>query len=149
MRGLRGHFSGHPLDDNVDNWYVLILFSPIGHVFNTLLNIIAESSTVALNNCNLWFLAYTLHIDMLTIIPQDLQSTGQLAQLSWEDSPTGPRHAPVWTSICKRMSLQTSSPPITHITQFLEQRSAKVPVHTSISLERQRRKLPSNHSTRS
>ncbi|KAJ7651477.1 hypothetical protein DFH06DRAFT_544304 [Mycena polygramma] len=31
----------------------------------------------------------------------DLQSKGQLASLSWQDSTSGPKSAPTWTSICK------------------------------------------------
>ncbi|KZT08620.1 uncharacterized protein LAESUDRAFT_811235 [Laetiporus sulphureus 93-53] len=30
-----------------------------------------------------------------------LQSKELLSQLSWEESFTGPRHAPEWTSVCK------------------------------------------------
>ncbi|KAI0925970.1 hypothetical protein AcW1_008256 [Taiwanofungus camphoratus] len=30
-----------------------------------------------------------------------LQSQNQLSLLSWEESTTGPQHAPEWTSICK------------------------------------------------
>ncbi|KAI0652338.1 hypothetical protein C8Q79DRAFT_1005546 [Trametes meyenii] len=30
-----------------------------------------------------------------------LQEQGKLTSLSWEDSPTGPRHAAEWTSKCK------------------------------------------------
>lgn len=31
----------------------------------------------------------------------DLQSKGQLATLSWQDSISGPKSAPVWTCLCK------------------------------------------------
>ncbi|KAJ6541930.1 hypothetical protein B0H19DRAFT_958983 [Mycena capillaripes] len=30
-----------------------------------------------------------------------LQSKGKLAALSWQDSTSGPKSAPTWTSICK------------------------------------------------
>ncbi|KAJ7790781.1 hypothetical protein B0H14DRAFT_2535342 [Mycena olivaceomarginata] len=30
-----------------------------------------------------------------------LQSKGQLAALSWQDSTSGPKSAPTWTCICK------------------------------------------------
>ncbi|KAF8208422.1 hypothetical protein K438DRAFT_1573727, partial [Mycena galopus ATCC 62051] len=30
-----------------------------------------------------------------------LQSKGQLAALSWEESTSGPKSAPTWTCICK------------------------------------------------
>ncbi|KAI1794011.1 hypothetical protein LXA43DRAFT_999340 [Ganoderma leucocontextum] len=30
-----------------------------------------------------------------------LQNTGRLTALSWKDEFSGPRHDPVWTSICK------------------------------------------------
>ncbi|KAJ7922853.1 hypothetical protein B0H13DRAFT_1603321, partial [Mycena leptocephala] len=41
----------------------------------------ADDGTVALNNY--------------------LQSKGRLAALSWQDSTSGPKSAPTWTSICK------------------------------------------------
>ncbi|KAJ7755075.1 hypothetical protein DFH07DRAFT_500860 [Mycena maculata] len=35
------------------------------------------------------------------VLSTDLQSKGQLAALSWQDSISGPKSTPVWTCLCK------------------------------------------------
>jgi len=54
--------------------------------------------TVALNNCTsstrpTYLLILTVDID--------LQKSGHLALLSWDDRTEGPQHAPIWTCTCK------------------------------------------------
>jgi len=41
------------------------------------------------------------NIEATVLLNNYLQSTNQLAQLSWEESTSGPNHAPEWTSVCK------------------------------------------------
>ena len=38
---------------------------------------------------------------LLTCDPTDLQSVGKASSVSWQESLAGPKHAPVWTCVCK------------------------------------------------
>ncbi|KIK07334.1 hypothetical protein K443DRAFT_129329 [Laccaria amethystina LaAM-08-1] len=38
---------------------------------------------------------------VLTCDSTDLQSLGKASSVSWQESLSGPKHAPVWTCVCK------------------------------------------------
>ncbi|TFK94962.1 hypothetical protein K466DRAFT_593063 [Polyporus arcularius HHB13444] len=41
------------------------------------------------------------NLDGTVALNNYLQNIGKATSLSWEDKPTGPRHAVEWTSVCK------------------------------------------------
>ncbi|KAJ6623101.1 hypothetical protein B0H10DRAFT_820928 [Mycena sp. CBHHK59/15] len=58
-----------------------------------------DDATVTLNNCDAFNIVFLVNLTLL--LTADLQGKEQLSALSWQDSISGPKSAPIWTSVCK------------------------------------------------